>query len=329
MTQPLNGIERMLRSRRVLVTGAGGFLGQAVCHQLLDHRAGVVALDARPSSQIPAVDWHLGSIPEYRQLPEILKTVDTVVHCAWSTIPVSANADPAQDVLSNVFGSVRLSQMAGQAGVKRFVFLSSGGTIYGKVTAEKISEKMPVAPSNAYGAGKASVEMYLASISQKFQLPVTILRVSNPYGPGQLPWRGQGAVNTMVGCCLENLPFEVWGNGSAVRDYIYIDDVAEAVSRAMLLQSQGLEVFNIGSGRGLDLLELAVEVERAIGIKPRLVFEASRQIDVDRNVLSVAKAERIMAWRPQVTLSAGIRRAADWLDRNRALWSHLVPKKED
>ena len=316
----------MPKSRGVLVTGAGGFLGQAISSHLLKYRVAVIALDARPSVQNPAADWHLGSIPEYPQIPEMLKAVDTVVHCAWSTIPRSANADPAEDVLSNVFGSVRLFQMAGQAGVQRFVFLSSGGTIYGSVATDKITEEKSAAPSNAYGAGKASVEMYLGCLSQQLQLPVTILRISNPYGPGQLPWRGQGAVNTMIGCSLEDLPFEVWGNGSAVRDYIYVDDVAEAVSRAMLLQSKGVDIFNIGSSCGLDLLELAAEIERCIGKKPELVFKPSRSIDVDRNVLCVAKAERILGWRPRVSLSGGIRLTADWLEHNRARWAHLAPK---
>lgn len=300
--------------RVATVVGGGGFIGGAVVGALLD--AGVAEvrnLDFLPGARRDPRLHHLqGSFLQSAVARTALAGADWVFHLAATGFAREANANPIGDAQENVIGTLQLLDLAREAGVARFVFCSSGGTVYGQTTGtEPIPEDTPTHPVNAYGASKLACETYvrLYDVSNASGLGggmrTLTLRVANPYGPGQNIARAQGALTTFCHHAVHDEPITIWGDGSVVRDYIQVRDVGEALILAANAPAHGTEI-NIGSGKGVSLRELIALITEIMGRPLDVSYAQDRSFDVPRNVLDIGRARQLLGWRPRTSLRDGV-----------------------
>jgi len=195
--------------------------------------------------------------------------------------------------------------------VRRLVFLSSGGTVYGLPNAVPTPETAPTDPIGAYGVGKLAIEKYLAVYRHLHGLDYRILRVTNPYGPFQVPIKNQGLIAAIVSKALRGETNEIWGDGSVIRDYIFIDDVVEALVAAASDRSEG-RIFNIGSGQGRSVRAAIAAIEGALGKKLDINWKQGRAADVPASVVAIERARDLMGWAPKTSLEAGLAETIQW-----------------
>jgi UDP-glucose 4-epimerase len=309
----------MNTTKRCLVLGGRGFIGSHLVDALLAQGYRVRCFD-RPHIA-PLGDAHLtnpnfelyeGDLVSEADLIEALKGSDICYHLVSTTLPKSSNADPVFDVESNVLGTVRLLTHAVKLGVKKVIFVSSGGTVYGVPAQIPIPETHPTDPICSYGITKLAIEKYLGLFKQLHGLDYTVLRISNPFGERQRTHASQGAVAVFLGKVLRGEPIEIWGDGSVVRDYIHIADVIDALLAA--LDRTGSEhVFNIGSGRGHSLNEILDSIEKVTGHMAVRRYTPSRAFDVPASVLCIERAKHSLGWSPQIDFEHGLQRFVEWL----------------
>jgi UDP-glucose 4-epimerase len=306
-------------SERCLVLGGRGFIGSHLIDALLTRGYFVRCFD-RPHIQ-PLSDSHLendkfelceGDLVSEADVARALEGCHACFHLVSTTLPKSSNADPIFDVESNVLGTIRLLAQAVQSGLKKIVFVSSGGTVYGVPKQIPILETDATNPVCSYGITKIAIEKYFHLFHVLHGLDYTVLRLSNPFGEGQRVHASQGAVAVFLGKVLRGEPVEIWGDGSVVRDYIYIRDVVDALLVA-LERTTNEHIFNIGSGAGHSLNELVEAIEKVTGCIADRRYLPGRQFDVPANVLSIARAKEMLDWSPKVSFEGGLKNFADWL----------------
>lgn len=187
----------------------------------------------------------------------------------------------------------------------RLVFASSGGTVYGVLTSVPADERDDTRPRCAYGVSKLAVEKYLTLYHDLWRLDCVSLRISNAYGPGQKVGRNFGAISTFAAHVSRGEPITVFGDGSVIRDYIYIDDLIEAIIAAGRHRG-GPRVMNIGSGIGKSLNDIINALGRLSAKKIQVNYAAGRDLDVPVSVLNISLAEAILKWKPRTCFEAGM-----------------------
>jgi UDP-glucose 4-epimerase len=253
-----------------IVLGGGGFLGTNLCRRLIStgHRVRAFGRRCLFPEALDEVDWYQGDFCDPVALAAAIETYEIVFHLVHTTTPHSANLDKAKDLQENVVSSLALFDLARALGVKRIIFVSSGGTIYGASEQVPTPETAPSEPITAYGISKLAIEKYLAIYEHLYGFQYRILRVANPFGPFQVPVKHQGVISMLISRAIKNESVEIWGDGSVVRDYIFVDDVIDALEAAMGDQSSA-RIFNIGTGRGRSLFEVIGAVEDQIRLSRR------------------------------------------------------------
>jgi UDP-glucose 4-epimerase len=305
-------------SARCLVVGGKGFIGSHLVDALVAQGTPVCVFDRADALALTAentnarVEWCDGDFASGAGLAAALAGCDTCFHLVSTTLPGSSNADPVFDVQSNVVGSIRLLEEAVRAGVRKVVFVSSGGTVYGTPRYVPIDEAHPTDPISSYGIAKLAIEKYLRLFQTLHGLDYAILRPSNPFGERQRIQASQGAVAVFLGKALKGETVEIWGDGSVVRDYLYIGDLIAALLAAQ--RYSGPErIFNIGSGDGLSLNQLLDGIAQVTGRKVERRYLAARAFDVPANVLAVDRARQALGWAPATTFLDGLARTAKWM----------------
>ena len=301
-----------LRGFRACVIGASGFVGRHTTSALQAAGAKVTCVSRQaPLHDVGDARWIVGDVQHKDTVLNAIVGADAVIYLASSSLPTSANADMAGDVQKHVFHPVRVAEFAVSMGVRKFIFASSGGTIYGPGPSIPLTEDMPLRPLTAYAVSKLAVEEYLKVMRRLHDLGAVSLRITNPYGEFQTPERGQGFVSAAMRAAFQGSPLRIWGDGSVVRDYIYVGDVAQAFIRASLYE--GVEsVFNIGTGVGRSLLDVVESVQAVTGRSIAVLSEPERAVDVPVNILDISRANQRLGWAPRTEFLTGLRRTAEW-----------------
>jgi len=236
-----------------------------------------------------------------------LHGADFVFHLASTTLPSTSNDNISYDLESNVVATVQTLEAAVSAAVRRVVFVSSGGTVYGIARHIPISETHPTDPICSHGIQKLSIEKYLYLFRSMKGLDSIILRVSNMYGESQDCNKPLGAVAHFAARAINGTPLEIWGDGTTTRDYVHVDDVVRAL--IMAAGYEGAErLFNIGTGRGTSLAQLVDLLRERTPWPVAVNYGPTRGFDVPENVLDVGRARSELLWTPEVTLECGLDR---------------------
>jgi UDP-glucose 4-epimerase len=309
-------------SGRVLVTGGAGFIGSHIAEAYLRDGWEVAVLDDLSRG-------HERNVPKGARLvradirsPEARKTIATgrfnVVNHHAAQIDVRVSVDqPAFDSHINVVGFVNLLEGAGEGGVGRVIFASSGGVVYGDPETIPTPETAPKLPVSPYGVSKLAGEYYLRALGALRNFEGIAMRYANVFGPRQDPKSEAGVVSIFVSRLLERQPLTVFGDGRQTRDYVFVKDVARANVLASSVSSLSrtdidAAAFNIATSRQRSVLELAQSVGEVMNQKPRLEFAPARAGELFRSALDVSKAKAVLGWTPQYAFEDGLRELVDW-----------------
>lgn len=303
---------------KVFVTGGTGFLGSHIVELLLQQGHDITVLTSSSSihpniqpfqDQINIVRGNFGN---HQLVLQHLTAVDIIIHIAWTTVPKTASENPIYDAQSNIIGSIHLLEAAVEAKVKKVIFVSTGGALYGVPMYTPIDEQHPIRPISAYGISKMAFERYLHFFYQNKGLDYTIFRIANAYGTRQNLTKNQGVIGIWLQKILQHQAIEIWGDGEVVRDYIYATDVARSIVHSLDYIGKS-KVFNIGSGVGYSLNEILQVCKQVSQKDPMVQYLDGRSFDVSVNILSIKRAQEVLGWQPIVSIEEGIQQTWDWL----------------
>jgi UDP-glucose 4-epimerase len=300
---------------RVLIVGGSGFIGTHLSERLLEcgHHVRIYGRSPGRLRPVPEeAECVEGDLGNHGLVREAVEDIEVVYHLASTTIPKTSNDDPIYDVRSNVIDTIQLLQACVEAGTRKVVFSSSGGTVYGPPEAIPISEDHPTNPISSYGIVKLTIEKYLRLFHHLYGLDYAALRISNPYGPYQNPAGQQGAIGVFLHRIHAGQPVTVWGDGGVVRDYLYIADAVDALGLAASVETSN-KVMNVGSGQGHSLNELLELIATVVGVQPDIEHLPGRPLDVPVSVLDVRRAKQELGWTPSTEPAEGIARTWEWI----------------
>jgi UDP-glucose 4-epimerase len=290
-----------MNNKKCLVLGANGFIGSHLVDTLAREGYKVVAFDrfSHPSQFLKNENIMIvrGDVSEPSDVIAALNSVDTVFHCYSATTPYSSDIDPYSDITENLLGSVKIFELCVKQDVKKIVYISSGGAIYGSSAEKENGAKetdlpLPVSP---YGICKLATERYLDYFSKKYGIKTISYRTSNPYGPRQITKHNQGVVPRFIEHIKERKPIMIYGDGSSSRDYIYIEDAANFIVSSFNIATQ--QTYNIGSGKQTSLKDLIKALEIVCGETAQVeylpepkTFSRMTQLDTTRFIEEFGKS---------------------------------------
>lgn len=303
----------------ILVIGGNGFIGRSLVPRLALCAGKVTVLSRSGTGEGYAgnpgnVSHVKGDFGDAEALLPLLDSHDTVIHLAYATVPNTSFDNPMADLTKNLVPAVSLFSEAARRGCF-LVLISSGGTVYGEPQVVPLTEDQPMWPVSPYGVTKLTLEHYAHLYSVTHGLKYLCIRPANPYGPGQKPFVGQGFVATAIGSALRGKAVEIYGEHGAIRDYIFIDDLAAGIAELTLSGAAG-RAFNLGSGVGRSNEEVVAAIRAVIrsdGLTLSIVKKPQRPFDVTANILDCSRAHRLTGWKPVVSFEEGVKRTYEWL----------------
>ena len=308
---------------KCLVLGANGLIGCYVVDKLAAEGHTVRAFD-RYSSEVvnynssKKVEKFVGDFLNSYDLKTALKGIDYVFHFISTTTPITSENDPSIDIETNIRMSVELMQLCVDAKVKRILFPSTGGAIYGTLDDGDIrsyNETDLTLPVSPYAIGKLTIENYLRYFSVKFGLDYVNFRISNPFGIKQSQNSKQGVIPIFFDKILNDQPITVFGDGSMERDYIYVEDVAEMIV-AMFNKKHRYDTYNIGSGESSSVNEIVAIIEEVTGKKAKVIRKATPVTFLDKVQLDVGRYKQEFGHVSKYTVKSGIQAMYDTIMRS-------------
>lgn len=297
---------------RTLITGGAGFLGSALANRLVREGWTVLVLDdlsaGDPQQLDPRVVFTRGDVRDVPRLWTLLQGVDVVYHLAARVSVPESILYPRiyQDV--NVGGTVALLEAMRDAGVRRLI-LASSGAVYGDQPVQPVHEDLMPRPRSTYAVTKLAAEQFALTLGRLWGFEVVVLRIFNAYGPGQpLPAAHAPVTSRFLKQAVEGGSLVIFGDGSQTRDFVYVEDVVEAMVAAGRLRGLNGEIINVGSGQQTAINELAEVVMRVVGRRAQVIHSPAQDGGVARLCADLRKAERLLGYRPRVSLEEGLRR---------------------
>jgi UDP-glucose 4-epimerase len=297
---------------RCLVTGGAGFIGTTLTNRLVREGHQVRVLDdlsaGDPSSLDPDALFTRGDVRDRPKLWTLLQKADCVFHLAARVSTQESVLYPREYNDVNVGGTVCLAEAIRDAGVKRVVFTSSA-TVYGPQQSQPVSEASRPNPTIPYAVSKFAAELYLFALGELNGIETIVLRVFNAYGPGQrIPPAHAPVVAAFVKNLLSGASLVVHGNGTQTRDFVYVDDVVEALLAAATAPAVHGEIINIGSGEETSINQLISTLSRTAQRQPDVIYNPQESGGISRLVADVSKARQLLGYQPRVSLSEGLQR---------------------
>lgn len=304
----------------VILLGAAGFIGTNL----------IIDLSKDPANHITAVDKKIQyfqhiknmNLPDFHIIQSdlemdtdyesLLEGQDIVYHLISTTVPTTSNQHIAEELKANVVLTANLLEACVRRNVKKIVFISSGGTVYGKEFECPLSENTPTNPITSYGVQKLSIEKLIYLFNYMYGLDYRIIRLANPYGPYQRPNGVLGAVTTFTYKALKNEEIVVYGDGSIIRDFIYIEDAVRGIQKIVNGNDQN-RLFNLGCGYGTSINELLQTIECTLNMKLNVKYTNSRQVDVPVNFLDINRFENAYGDLNPISLEDGIKKTAEFI----------------
>jgi UDP-glucose 4-epimerase len=309
---------------RWLVTGGCGFIGRSLVHRLLadpqneirildNYTVGTPAdIEALVGNEVARLDFVEGDIRHEEMTFLAAEGRDVIVHLAANTGVGPSIAEPRMDCFSNVVGTFNMLEACRKQSVARLVFASSGATI--GEGAPPLHEEMPAHPASPYGASKLAGEAYCSAYNRSFGIETVALRFGNCYGPSSS--HKNSVVAKFMREALAGEPWKIHGDGAQTRDFIYVDDVVEAVHRAAIVEGVGGETFQIATSRETsvaELVQILADVLRKHGVTvAEPIHVSSLPGEVRRNYSDTRKARERLGWSAQIPLAEGLERTVDW-----------------
>lgn len=291
---------------KIAILGAG-FIGLNLVNSFLRSGHDVKVLDRgeQPADLThPQLKWIKGEVGDEVCLSSALQDVDVVFYLVSSTVP-GDNVDVSKELFVNVGQLLKSLELCDSFGVKRFIFFSSS-SVYGTQTIVPTAEASVPLPISAHGIQKLTMEYYINLFSRQSKVECKIVRLSNPFGPGQNIYGRQGFISIVIGHLKDGSPVNIRGTGLDVRDYIYIDDVVESCHKLITSESRSI-VFNIGCGQGASLNDVIVAFESLLGRSLNVNHIECRASDIPISILDVTKAKNELEFSPKTSLIEGIK----------------------
>ena len=305
----------------IVLIGAAGFIGTNLALTLAKNDKNKITLVDRKAEYFDHIKkkgyknilYKESILDNYTNFDMLLKDQEVVYHLVSTTIPTTSNQHIPEELNSNVVFSSLLFEACVRCNVKKVIFISSGGTVYGRETVCPIPEQVETKPISSYGLQKIMIEKLLELYNYMYGLDYRIVRLSNPYGPYQRPNGILGVVTTFTYKALMNQKIEVSGDGSVVRDYIYIDDAIMGIIKIASRDDDQYKTYNLGSGQGTSVNDVIRTIKEALNINLQVQYTKSRKVDVPTNYLDISRYENVHGKLNLVDLRTGIKKTADFM----------------
>ncbi len=301
----------------VLVMGGLGFIGSHLSRRLLQKGYKVRIFDKLFGSReliddiVEEVEIREGDIEKPDDVLNALEGADCAIHLIHTTVPGSSMQDPAYDVQSNVVSCTKWLPHIKRSGLKRIIYISSGGTVYGAPKTDPINEDHPTDPICSYGATKLIIEKYIAMYARLSGVEYRICRPSNVYGAGQKLNIKQGAIGVFLDRAIKGQAIEIWGDGNEKRDYLYVTDAIDGIIKMINHEGKG-RIFNLSTSVGYSLNDLLTFIRNKFNMPLKVKYVPTRNIDVSVNILDNTRLRSETGWKPTIEIDRGISMAYDW-----------------
>jgi len=305
---------------KVLATGGAGFIASNIVDRLIEEGHQVVVVDdlstgfkANVNARAKFCEMDIRDKGMQALFEE--EKFDYVIHHAAQMDVRRSTKEPEFDADVNILGSLNLILNSRKCGVKKFIYASTGGAVYGEAQYLPADEKHPVNPLCQYGVSKHTVEHYLYLYKSLYGLNYTILRYPNVFGPRQNP-KGEAGVNAIfIGLMLEGKRPTIFGDGGQVRDYTYVEDIVEA--NLLAFEKGDGEIFNIGTGVGTSVNQVFEMLAKILDFKEKPIYASAREGEIQCIYLSAVKAQKELNWKPKFSFEQGSRKTVEWWRKNR------------
>ena len=297
-----------------LIIGGNGFIGSHLVDKLLKEGHNVRVFDIqyeRFRKPLVNVDYRISSLENNSELEDAMLEIDVVFHLASSSVPSSSNFDAIKALNNTLIPTLNVLDLAVKSEIKKIVYFSSGGAVYGHPLSAKINEEHSLKPISSYGIAKVTIEMYLSLYERMHGLKSLIIRPSNPYGSRQGNFKAQGVISTFLSKAKNNETMTVFGDGNSAKDYIYIDDLINLTTKISFGDNFG--VFNIGSGEGTTINQIVSQIKSTTGSNLKINNVETKIYDVNNFVLNISKLRNKTDHIEFTSLKEGIDKTWNWL----------------
>ena len=296
---------------RIVLAGGAGFIGQAVTARLKKieffNKITVIGRSLIPRHALPkGVEYIVGDVKDEKFLIGLLKSDDYVIDLCHSTVPKTSFENPPAEIERNMITNITLMQRCALLGIRKYLYVSSGGTVYGNNGIGIQKEYSQTNPISPYGMSKLFTEKFVLFYNVNFGLQGIIVRPSNPYGIEQIGNRLQGFIGSAIDCLINKKPIHIFGKTGTIRDYIYNDDLADGIIKSLQC-GQKSDIFNIGTGIGYNNIEIITAIEKIFEKKfSTIEIQPNRSFDVKRNILSSDRLKSRTDWTVKHDIYAGL-----------------------
>jgi len=303
--------------KTALVTGGAGFIGSHIADALIARRMKVYIIDdlstGKRRNLHPKAVFYKMSVTNPK-VGEVIREVkpDIIIHAAAQQDVRASVNDPRRDAKVNIFGTLNLLDAAVDVKVRKSIFLTTGGAMYPNVGKPPFSEKIPADPMSPYAIAKLACEYYFRFYFEQHGLPYTALRLANVYGPRQDSSPLGGVISIFANKLLSEEQVTINGDGKQTRDYVFVEDVVNAVLLA--IDSDFVGVCNIGTGKQTCLVQLFRLMNKLTRAKAKENYGKSKQGEVMKSALDASLAKKVLGWKPQMPLEEGVHQTLEWFE---------------
>ena len=303
-----------MTKKHCLIFGGGGFIGSHLAEKLVAKGHVVTVFSRRPVFSYPnlstiwkKIKFIQGDFNDLKSVDAILQPGNIVFDLVSSSVPFSSIHSPFSEITTHILAHTQLIQCACKKGVGKIIYFSSGGGVYGDKSYFPIAETASTIPASPHAISKLTLEYFLNYFCKVHDTPFLIYRLGNPYGPRQTPGIGFGVIPTLFSHVLQNKNPILFNQGNSVRDFIFIEDLIDAILKSFSKKSPS-SLYNLGSGEGVSIKSLWQDIKKVTKTDLQPIFKPKRPIDVNATVLDIEKFKEDFHWQPKTKIITGLKK---------------------